>query len=61
MSVICKSRYLSGKTYVIKVEARVNQNQEKPRTKPEKPDARRLQGARRAVKNDMTAKKRPMR
>jgi hypothetical protein len=47
--------------YVIREAARENQKRAKLRMVPESPDARRLQGARRAVKNAETLKKRPMR
>lgn len=45
----------------MRAAARVNQKSAKPRVKPENPDARRLQGASRAVKNAQTVKKRPIR
>lgn len=47
--------------YVIKEAARVNQKRANPSVNPDSPDARRLQGARRAVKNAMTVKTRARR
>jgi len=57
-----RREFLSNtKAEVIKVAAKVNQNQPKKRTAAEAKDARRLHGERRDVKNAMTAKSRPMR
>jgi len=47
--------------YVIRDAARVNQKRPNPSVNPDSPDARRLQGARRAVKNAMTVKTRARR
>jgi hypothetical protein len=48
-------------TYVMRAAARVNQNRANIVMKPEIPDARRLQGASREVKNAKTVKTRPIR
>ena len=47
-------------TYVMSDAARVNQKSANVSVAPENPEARRLKGASRAVKNAHTVKKRPM-
>ena len=47
-------------TYVMSAAARVNQKSANESIMPEKPDARRLKGAARAVMNAATVKARPM-
>lgn len=48
-------------TYVINEAARVKKKRAMARTRPENPDARRLQGASREVKKAITSKKSAMR